>query len=134
MTKKLSHKQKRVTVAEWLVHPPAKQEVCGSNPASWGKQPAVMLAIYTSRDVAPEVNLRECISHMPLQSLNKAAHSDFETQGRHHQKPKTGVSVAPKMDMCPTKNLKKYLLTSQMWVVFLQDVGSSDKGTLNQWL
>ena len=23
----------QVTVAEWLVHPPAKQEVCGSNPA-----------------------------------------------------------------------------------------------------
>ena len=31
-----------------------------------------MLAIYTGRGVAPEVNLRECISHTPLQSLNKA--------------------------------------------------------------
>ena len=38
----------------------------------WGKQPAAMLAIYTGRGVAPEVNLRECISHMPPQSSNKA--------------------------------------------------------------
>ena len=26
---------------------------------------------------------------------NKAAHSGFETQKRHHQKSKTGVSLAP---------------------------------------
>ena len=38
----------------------------------WGKPLAAMLAIYTSRGVAPEVNLREHISHMPLQSLNEA--------------------------------------------------------------
>ena len=38
----------------------------------WGKQPAAMLAIYTSRCVTPEVNLREHISCMPLQSSNKA--------------------------------------------------------------
>ena len=38
----------------------------------WGKRPAAMLAIYTGRGVAPEVNLREHISHMPLQSSNKA--------------------------------------------------------------
>ena len=71
-----------------------------------GKGPAAMLAIYTGSGVAPEVNLRECISHMPLQSSNKASHSGFETQRRCHQKSKTGVSVAPKMDMCPTKILK----------------------------
>ena len=34
-------------------------------------------------------------------------HSGFETQRRCHKKSKTGVSVAPKMDMCPTKILKK---------------------------
>ena len=38
----------------------------------WGKQPAAMLAIYTGRGVTPEVNLRECISCTPPQSLNKA--------------------------------------------------------------
>ena len=47
------------------------------------------------------------MSHKPLQRLNKAAHSGFETQMRHHQKSETGVSVAPKMDMCPTKILEK---------------------------
>ena len=66
-----------------------------------------MLAIYTGNLLTPEVNLRECISYMSLPSANKAAHSSFETQRRHHQKFETGVSVAPKMDMCPTKILKK---------------------------
>ena len=38
----------------------------------WGKRLAAMLAIYTSRGVTPEVNLRECISCTPPQSSNKA--------------------------------------------------------------
>ena len=38
----------------------------------WGKRTAAMLAICTGRDVAPEVNLRKRISHMPPQSSNKA--------------------------------------------------------------
>ena len=61
----------------------------------WAKQLAAMLDIYTSRGVAPEVNIRECISCMPPQSSNKAAHSGFETQRRRHQKSKTGHKVAP---------------------------------------
>ena len=40
---------------------------------------------------------------MPLQSVNKAAHYGFETQGRCHQKPETGVSVPPP----PQKKRKK---------------------------
>ena len=36
-----------------------------------------------------------------------AAHSDFETRRRHHQKYKTGVSVTPKMDMSSPKKFKK---------------------------
>ena len=98
-----------VAVAEWLARPPAKQSVVQiRHPISakthmWGKQLAAMLAIYTSRGVTPEVNLRERISCMPPQSSNKAAHSGFETHRRRHQKSKTGVSVAPKMDTCPTK-------------------------------
>ena len=31
-----------------------------------------MLALYTGKGVAPGVNLRECISHTPLPSANKA--------------------------------------------------------------
>ena len=54
-----------------------------------------MLAAKSSPGVAPEVNLRERIKHMPLPSVNKAAHSEVETQRTHHQKSKTGVSVAP---------------------------------------
>ena len=46
---------------------PTSPETC-----MWGKQPAAMLAIYTSRGVAPEVNLREHMSCTPPQSLNKA--------------------------------------------------------------
>ena len=49
----------------------------------------------------------EHISHMSLPNANKAAHSGFETQMKSHQKSETGVSVAPKMDMCPTKFKKK---------------------------
>ena len=46
----------------------------------WGKRPAAMLAIYTGKCFALEVNLREHI----------------ETQRRRHKKSKIGVSVAPK--------------------------------------
>ena len=56
----------------------------------------------------PEVNLKEHISHTPLPSVKKAAHSGFETQMRHHQKSKTGASVAPQKGlMSSQKCLKK---------------------------
>ena len=32
---------------------------------------------------------------MPPSNANKAAHSGFENQRRHHQKSKTGISVVP---------------------------------------
>ena len=75
---------------------------------------AAMLAAKRSAGVAPEVNLRECVRCTPLPSSNKAAHSGFETQRRHHQKFETGVSVAPKMDTCPT-NIKKKTNTLPIW-------------------
>ena len=52
-----------------------------------------MLAFKRSAGVAPQVNLRECVTCMSLPSVNKAAHSDFGTQKRCNQKSKTGVSV-----------------------------------------
>ena len=58
------------------------------------KQPAAMLAAKRLTGVTPEVNLREHISHTPPPSVNKAAHSGFETQRRYDKKYKTGVSVA----------------------------------------
>ena len=68
---------------------------------------AAMLAAKRSASVAPEVNLRGRISCTPLPSVNKAAHPGFETQIRHHQKSKTGVSVAPQKDLYPPNILKK---------------------------
>ena len=56
---------------------------------------AAMLATKRSAGVTPEVNLRECVAHTPLPSVNKAARSGFETQRRHHQKPTTGVISGP---------------------------------------
>ena len=88
-------------------------------------QPAAMLAIYSRRGVAPEVNLRERISCTPLSSLNKVARSGSETQRRWHQKSKTGVSVASKMDLCPTKiNKKRNKLATHSydWSFFLNGI------------
>ena len=53
------------------------------------------------------MNLRECVTHMHLPSTNKAAHSFFETQRRHHQKSKTRVSVAPQKGLMSSKKIKK---------------------------
>ena len=66
-----------------------------------------MLAVKRSAGVASEVNLRECEKCMPPTSMNKAAHSGFDTQRRHHQKSKTGVSVAPQKGLMSSKNLKQ---------------------------
>ena len=72
-----------------------------------GKQLAAMLAVKRSPGIAPEVNLRECISCMPPPSVNKAVHSGFETQRIHHQKSKTGVSVALQKRTYVFQKLKK---------------------------
>ena len=52
---------------------------------------AAMLAAKRSAGVTPEVNLMEHATRTPLPSVNKAAHSGFETQRKHHQMSKTGV-------------------------------------------
>ena len=46
---------------------------------------AAMLAAKRSASVAPEVNLRECVTCTPPPSANKDAHSGFETQRRPKQ-------------------------------------------------
>ena len=66
-----------------------------------------MLATKRSAGVTPEVKLREHVTHMPPYSSNKAAHSGFETQRRHHQKSKTRVSVAPQKGLMSSKNFLK---------------------------
>ena len=72
-----------------------------------GKQIVAMLATKRLAGVAPEVNLRGCISCMPLPSADKAAHSGFETQRRHHQKSKTGVSVSPQKGLMSSQKIFK---------------------------
>ena len=51
-----------------------------------------MPAVKRSAGVAPEVNLR---SSAQARKRASEIHPDFETQGRRHQKSKTGVSVVP---------------------------------------
>ena len=51
-------------------------------------------AVHRKVGATQEVNLREHKAHTPPPSVSKAAHSGFETQRRHHQKSKGGVSVA----------------------------------------
>ena len=69
-----------------------------------------MLAAKRLAGVAPEVNLRERMSCIPPLSSDKAAHSCFETQRRHHQMSKTGVSLAPQKELMSSKILKKKFL------------------------
>ena len=59
-----------------------------------------MLATKKSASVTPEVNLRKSIKCMPPLSANtEAVCSGFETQRRHHQKSKTGVSVPAQKEL-----------------------------------
>ena len=78
-----------------------------------GKQSSVILATKRLAGVALEMNLREHISHTPLPSVNKAAHSGFETWRRCHQKSKTGVSVAPQKGFTSGKILKKKVVVNE---------------------
>ena len=79
---------------------------------------AVMLAAKRSEGVAPEVNLREGATHTPLPSMNKAAHSGFETQSRCHQKSKTRVSVAPQEGLTSSKILT-HTVSLAAWAILV---------------
>ena len=68
---------------------------------------AVMLAANRSAGVAWVVNLRNPL-HTGDEEYKQWSHHSFKTQGRGHQKSKTGVSVAHKKDLCPPK-IKKHI-------------------------
>ena len=53
-----------------------------------------MLAVKRSAGVAPEVNLRNPLCAVKI-ACKWGIHPGFKTQGRRHQKSRTGVSVAP---------------------------------------
>ena len=93
-----------VVVDEWIAHLTIKQEVCISNPTShlyWkmhvGRWLVAMLC--TGKGVTPEVNLRECISHLPLPGCKLGCHSGFKTQRRHHHESKKGHQYQPRGDI-----------------------------------
>ena len=61
-----------------------------------------MLAAKRSAGVAPEVNLRNLLC-AGEEARKRGIHPGFETQERHHQKSKTGVSVAPQKGLMSSK-------------------------------
>ena len=60
-----------------------------------------MLTTNSSMGVTPEVNLKNALC-----AGNKTVKT-FKVQGRHHQKPKIGVSVAPQKDSIFLKKLQE---------------------------
>ena len=60
--------------------------------------------------VTPEVHLRN------LLCIGEGIHPGFETQGRSHQKSKTGVSVAPQKRTCVLQKFKKKIL-QQFYII-----------------
>ena len=82
-----------------------------------------MLALKTSAGVAPEVNLRNLV-HAGDKACKPRIHPDFETQGRHHQKSKTGVSVAPQNRTDVFPNFLSTLLCSKQVSQFLRTLES----------
>ena len=61
---------------------------------------AAMPAVKRLAGVTPQVNLRSA-------RRQESVHLGFETQGRRHQKSKTGVSVAPQKGHVSSRNKKK---------------------------
>ena len=66
------------------------------------------LAAKRSGGVTPEVNLRNSL-HTGDKACKWGIHPGFETQGRHHQKSKTGVWVAPQKGLMSSNFFKKKL-------------------------
>ena len=64
-----------------------------------------MLAITRSADVTPEANLRNPL-HISGEAHNQVIHHGLEIQGRHRQKFKSGVSVAPQKGLMSSNNFK----------------------------
>ena len=65
-----------------------------------------MLATKRLAGDAPEVNLKNAL-HTGDKSAREGIHSGFETHGRHRQKSKIGVSVAPEKSLMSLKKEMK---------------------------
>ena len=74
----------------------------------WGRRLAAMLALYIGKGVTLEVNLRECISHMPPHSLNKAEPTlALKPRGDVTRSPKQGYQWPHKWTCVQQKFKKK---------------------------
>ena len=73
---------------------------------------ATMLGTKRSAGVTQEVNLRNPL-HTGDKACKRGNYPDFETQSRHHQKSKTGVSVAPQKRTDALQKIKKQVFLSQ---------------------
>ena len=112
------NKKCRAGVAEWFTAPCllcAAWMVMGLSPkpppmladtsaGTWIEK--ARLTSIQSAGVTPEVNLRNSL-HAGDKARKWGIHSGFETQGRHHQNSKTGVSVAPWKGLMSSKIFKK---------------------------
>ena len=88
--------------------------MCGRSPGilpllshACGEQWLAAIKLSRLAGVVPDVNLRECTSHIPPPRMNKAAHSGFESQRRCHQKSKLGISGPIKGHVSTKKIIKK---------------------------
>ena len=72
----------------WSGRPPGQvhpsRSVSGQYASYWNA--FLLMSMLILAGLAPIVNLKECITHTPPPSGNKAAQSGFETQRRHHKK------------------------------------------------
>ena len=67
-----------------------------------GNSNTTVLSVHQeSAGVTPEVNLRQCVTHMPPWSTNKAAHSSFKPTEDITRSPKQGYQWPHKKDLCP---------------------------------
>ena len=119
-----------VAVAEWVARQTAEQEV-GSIPPLLkhvcGEGDWLPCWHYTLAKVSHQRLISGNVYHVRLYQVRIRQNplSGFETQKRRHQKSKTGVSVAPQMDMCPTKIFKKKkVLTFLFRPMFVGTIGT----------
>ena len=85
-------------MAEWVACQTAKKEVGSSNPSI---PPHAETRMWGRRTRCESQGTY--ITYTSTKFEQGRTHSGFETQRRHDQKSKTGVSVAAQMEMCPTK-------------------------------
>ena len=100
------------TTLSTIVRPKSRTVLPTSNKSMWLINFSYSLSFSVQFELRIHPNLRERVTRTPPHSSNKAAHSDFETQRRRHQKSKTGVSVASKK--CKKEKNTADLLTGSM--------------------